>query len=338
MYVSKEAVTAIGTIVIAVSIGYVMQSGDTAKMRYGAPQPATAPAESELTNDEPAPAIPQRIAPVRESSMLRVDAIQLTSAEPATNELKIGSRAEPMRPDAPADPEPAVAADSKTCDITGVAEPQLAAIVALSVSSPCRPDTAFTVHHQGMMFSMETDAAGEAKIYVPALAQDAVFIVSFDQGEGLIATATVEDVDRYARTVLQWNGDTGFQLHAREFGADYAEDGHIWYGIEQSLTGLVGGQNGFVQRLGQPSGHDGYVAEVYSFPVGYAKHSGLIQITVEAEISDMNCGRNIAAQSLDFENGELRTRDLTLSIPPCDAVGDYMVLNNLVADLKVAQR
>ncbi len=32
----------------------------------------------------------------------------------------------------------------------------------------------------------------------------------------------------------------------------------------------------------------------------------------------------------------METRDLILSVPDCDAVGDFLVLNNLVDDLKIA--
>ena len=34
----------------------------------------------------------------------------------------------------------------------------------------------------------------------------------------------------------------------------------------------------------------------------------------------------------------LRVRDLSLSIPACDGVGDFLVLKNLVEDLKIAAR
>ena len=50
-----------------------------------------------------------------------------------------------------------------------------------------------------------------------------------------------------------------------------------------------------------------------------------------------NCGREIEAQSLEIgPDGTLKTRNLTLSVPDCDAVGSFLVLNNLVSDLKVA--
>ena len=35
-------------------------------------------------------------------------------------------------------------------------------------------------------------------------------------------------------------------------------------------------------------------------------------------------------------DGAMKTQDLTLAVPGCDAVGSFLVLNNLVTDLKVA--
>ena len=334
MSVSKEAVTAVGTIAIAVGIGFVMQSTETAKQRYGVENP-TAP---QLSQEE-------EIIPVRESSVLRVDSIELMSA--SASSINVRPKKKPnfelaAVSDTVNSDTAAAAADTAypgpSCVIKGTAEPELAAIVSLNVDAPCRPNSRFNVHHQGMMFTGATDADGQATLFVPALTDDAVFIVSFQQGVGAIASLKVKDFDKFGRTVLQWRGETGFQLHAREFGASYGENGHVWSGAEQSLSGLVAGQNGYVQRLGLSDGTEGYFAEVYSYPVEYSQRVGVIDITVEAQVSLQNCGRNIAAQSLEHAGGSLRTQDLTLSVPPCDTVGSYMVLNNLVSDLKVAAK
>ncbi|MEP0503636.1 MAG: hypothetical protein ABJD13_04020 [Paracoccaceae bacterium] len=328
MSVSKEACTAVGTIALAVGIGFVMQSTETAKKRYGVEEP-TPP---QLSQEE-------EIVPLRESSILRVDSIELTSASVSTTNVLPGKTSNFELAAVADDSEVEDTTNAvQSCLITGLAEAQLAAIVSLKVDAPCRPNARFTVHHQGMMFTGATDDDGQAKLFVPALTGDAVFIVSFQQGVGAIATSQVADIDKFDRTVLQWRGQTGFELHAREFGATYGENGHVWSGAEQSLSGLVAGENGYVQRLGLNDGSEGYYAEVYSYPVESSQHVGLINITVEAQVSLENCGRNIAAQSLEHAEGALRTQDLTLSVPPCDTVGSYMVLNNLVSDLKVAAK
>jgi hypothetical protein len=61
-------------------------------------------------------------------------------------------------------------------------------------------------------------------------------------------------------------------------------------------------------------------------------------LSVEAEVSELNCGQEIEAQSLQVgSDGKLKTRNLTLAVPDCDAIGNFLVLNNLLEDLKVAR-
>ncbi|MEP3845952.1 MAG: hypothetical protein ABJM43_11490 [Paracoccaceae bacterium] len=225
-----------------------------------------------------------------------------------------------------------------SCLVTGSAQTLPAAFVSLTVDAPCLPNARFNVHHQGMMFTAATDDDGHASLSIPALASDAIFIMSFQQGAAAVVTAQVANVEKYDRMVLQWHGETGFELHARDFGATYGEDGHIRSGAEQTLSSLIASEKGFVHRLGLNDGGDGSVAEVYTYPVGSSQHVRLIDVSAEAQVSMKNCGRNITAQSLEQANGVLRKQDLTLSVPPCDTVGSYMVLNNLVSDLKVAAK
>jgi hypothetical protein len=55
-------------------------------------------------------------------------------------------------------------------------------------------------------------------------------------------------------------------------------------------------------------------------------------------VTKINCGRDIQAQSLEMRDaGQLKSQNLSLSVPGCDAVGDFLVLNNLLEDLKVAR-
>jgi hypothetical protein len=81
------------------------------------------------------------------------------------------------------------------------------------------------------------------------------------------------------------------------------------------------------------------MAEVYSFPRAASSRNGQVTLSVETEVTAENCGRDVSAQSLELRNGDtLRTRDMVLSVPNCSAIGDFLVLNNLVEDLKIAAR
>lgn len=224
-----------------------------------------------------------------------------------------------------------------SCDVTLEARPLVAAMVALALDAPCLPEARFVLHHNGMMFSARTDAEGRARLTVPALSRNAVFIAAFDTGHGAVAQQDVTDLSDLTRIVLQWHGDPGLGLHAREFGAAYFTPGHVHGGAAGTLAGLAEGRTGFLQRLG--TGTTPLRADVYTFPSGAARSGGTIQLTIEAEITRQNCGTEIEAQTIEARPGRgLRAQDVMLYMPGCDAVGDFLVLKNTLEDLTLSSR
>jgi hypothetical protein len=197
----------------------------------------------------------------------------------------------------------------------------------------------FTLHHNGMMISEVMDGDGQSRIKVPALSTAAVFMASFVNGKAAMASATVTSLEYYDRAVIQWQGETGLQLHAFEFGADYQDKGHIWAKTKGDLEQAVNGKGGVMVRLGADHMPGSYMAEIYTFPSGLTQQSGDVQLNVEAEVTQANCGRDITAQSLEVTGADpLRVQDLELAMPACDAVGDFLVLKNMLNDLKIAQK
>ncbi len=212
-----------------------------------------------------------------------------------------------------------------------------AATVQLSLSAPCAGATTVRVHHQGMIFDMRTDARGMANTIVPALAPTAVFMAEVSEGEGSVAVVRVLDTHNYHRAVLQWQGDTGFEIHAREFGAAYSDAGHIWMASSGSVDGLMSGDGGLITRLGDASVSDGHRAEVYSFPAGVNTRAGDVVLSVETRVSEANCGQTLAAQTMQFDPNEgTRVLDLQLPMPDCAYVGEILVLNNMLEDMTLA--
>lgn len=324
---TKGILTAASTLAIALGIGFVMQSSDEARAWYGSGStPATKQAD-----------------PVK-TELLDVQSIELTAAAetletaytaPQGDEAILlasvprPNLVEPERDDVlPADP---------ACSVEAMARALPGAVVSLELTAPCLPDEKLTVHHGGMMFTDVTNDAGDLNIMIPALSEDAVFIMAFSNGDGAVATASVKDIDQFDRKVLQWRGSGAFSLHAREFGADYDSDGHVWQGGAQDLTGIAKGERGFVLQLGDATRGEPLMAEVYTFPTGRAAQGGTVYMTVEAEVTAENCGAEIEAQTLERQiGGAIQSRDVILSVPECSAVGDFMVLNNLLSDLTIA--
>lgn len=335
-----------GTVACALGIGYMMQRGQPALPPISAPAPLSAQ-EDQL----PAPkAKPSRPSPdkVRIAERLDIEKIALTSAQadaeardemqhlptaPAASDPASTPAPDAALPSTPEDP----AMPELGCDVTAQAVPGPMAMVDFHVSAPCLGNGRLVVHHNGMTFSAVTDAEGELDVTIPALAERAVFIAAFDNGDGAVATARVPGIADYDRVVLQWQGKAGFEIHAREFGADYGTPGHVWSGAAplehpEHTTGSV-------IRLGTEDALSPLLAEVYTFPSGAADRSGSIALSIEAEVTANNCGRDISAQLLQRQGEDrIRTRELDLTVPDCDAVGDFLVLNNLLDDLKIAAK
>jgi hypothetical protein len=332
----KTIITTAGTLACAVGIGFFMQNTPTAPTpEYEGVSLANADAvvldveEIVLTSADVAQDL---VLPKPER------AVSLTTAQSlAVPEVESG----PVIQTAALPDDTLTAADEAEqdapCAIVASARPVAAAMVNLTLSASCLPDERVTVHHAGLLFNEVTDGSGSFDITVPAMATEAVFVVAFSNGDGAVAQATVEELADYDRVALQWKGDTGFELHAREFGADYGSEGHVWSGAMREMSFAVTGEGGYISRLGNSAVPDGLLAEVYTFPVGAVQSAGDVALSVEAEVARNNCGLEIEAQTLQtFSGKDITSRDLTLSVPDCDAAGNFLVLNNLFEDLKLA--
>lgn len=323
----KEIATAAGTLGCAIGIGFVMQSSETAAQRYG-DVAQQAPAAKDISLS---------------SAMLEVEAITLTAAEfetavdiPTVDPDITTSAAPQTTLEVPEVPAPVL---EPVCEMNANARPVAAAMVNLTLDAACLPNQRLTIHHNGMIFTEKTSETGQVDITVPALSTDAEFVMAFSNGEGVVAQTRVEDMVDFNRVVVQWRGKSGFEIHAREYGADYGEIGHIWRGAPGDIANAITGQGGFISRMGDMYSVEPLLAEVYSFPAAAAAHAGEVILSVETEVSSANCGVEIEAQSIQVSpNSDTKTQSLTMTVPECDAIGDFLVLNNLLQDLKVAAK
>ncbi|WP_425100770.1 translocase [Tropicibacter sp. S64] len=358
---SKSYILGGATLVCALGIGYIMQFGfslpgsqsggtsgpievtditlttsglgsplppmEGAGIAYQPPAQPTARSEP-ITVNRGIPSIESADVGTEEAEAIDEE-IEMAAAENTAPEQML-----PVAPAPAARAEPALA-----CDMGMQAEPAAGAMVKLSLTASCHADERVTIHHQGMMFTEVMSPEGTLDVTVPALSENALFIAAFVNGEGATANAEVSSLPFYDRVAVQWKGETGLQLHAREFDAAYFTPGHVWAEAAGDIGAAAAGEGGFLVRLGQRDAPESLMVEVYSFPVGTAKKSGEVLMSIEAEVTEANCDRQVEAQTLDIREGSpLRVGDLTLEIPACDSVGDFLVLKNIVEDMKVAAR
>lgn len=326
----KEVLTAVGTLTCALGIGFAMQNSEAAGYRYG---------ETGTEINTSAPQVDDRV-------MVSVSDIKLTSAMPELDlDLLLPDAEKPATaqnlpaPVPPKQSDTAPETVAMVCDLDARAAAQPAAMVALSLTAACLPNAEVTIHHNGMYFTETLNEAGKLALTVPALSENAVFMVSYGDDQGVIAHTKVDDIARYKRVVLQWEGNAGFELHAREFGADYGAQGHVWRATDRGVDGLIKGQGGHVMALGARYVAEPAMAEVYTFPASLALRPGLIDLSIEAQVTADNCATRIDAETLEMRGTDgLRTRSVSMDVPDCAAQGDYLVLNNPLEDLKLAAR
>ena len=318
----KSFITAGVTFSVALSIGFVMQYGDAVASRLQPiPEPVIAyaemvmPQQSAMTTSL---AVPEMVIPYAKEAAFELAALIDVPAP------------EPMAP---------LAAPEASCEVEMSADALPLAMVAVSVLAPCQANAAVTIHHQGMIFSELTDAAGRMEVVVPALAQEAFFIAAFADGEGAVASTPVADLANYDRAALQWQGVNAVQLHALEFGADYGSEGHVWSAAAGELDFVAPPKAGFLTTLGDDRVNNALMAEIYTFPTGQFNQDGTVALSVEAEVTAANCGRDIAAQSIQLNPREEPTAiDLTMTMPDCGAIGEFLVLKNMFKDLTLAAK
>lgn len=332
---AKKILTAGLTFASALGIGFVMQNGDALAQRTGMSDPAPVV----LQPVDPA-LLPLVQAPVMTAPQPGVDYAELRLpaevAETMTDTAPVLVAA--VEPDAMLDSRDAVVMDSVACAPTMTAVPDEAGMVAIELHAPCFLDARLTIHHQGMMFTAATDDNGALLIDVPALAVNAVFIAAFDNGIGAVASVDVPEVATLDRAVLQWQGDAAVGINAYEFGAEFGTEGHVSAEHPRDPSVVQSGQ-GFLVSLGDPTMVAPLRAEVYTFPQDAARQSGAVQFEVAAEITAGNCGRDVAAQSIQIKpDQDPEAVDLELRMPGCDAVGDYLLLKNMFEDLTLAAK
>ncbi|MDJ0628445.1 MAG: hypothetical protein QNJ44_09330 [Rhodobacter sp.] len=224
-----------------------------------------------------------------------------------------------------------------TCGVILSASERPGAMVNLTLTAPCRGEEVITVRHGGLQFSGRMSHLGSYSALVPALAQDAEFTVAFPDGEVSTTQLTVSAANDVERVVLQTRGETGLQIHALEFGADYDMPGHVWAGQPRDAGSAIKTGGGFITQMGDPALDEAHLAEVYTFPADARIRDGVVRLSIEAEVTAYNCAKDIAGQTMQRQaDGGMKSVTVTLAMPDCEAIGEFLVLKNLLQDLKIA--
>ncbi|WP_224816725.1 hypothetical protein [Hasllibacter sp. MH4015] len=219
------------------------------------------------------------------------------------------------------------------CDVTVSASPMPAAMVALDVMAPCRAEAAVEIAHAGLLLTARTDALGLLTLDIPAFETPAFFSVTFGDGTEETVLVGLPDLRDYDRIGLGWQGNMGLELHAMEFGAAFGDDGHVWQESPASPDAAMDGSGGFLSVI--EAGES--FAQIYTLPRATLREGDSVRLSIDAPVTEANCTRDVVARTLRAEGGgPVDVRELTFTVPSCDAVGDVLVLQNLLDDLRLA--
>lgn len=219
------------------------------------------------------------------------------------------------------------------CAVTVTATAFPAAMVGLDVMAPCQTDAPVVIIHSGLRIAARTDMVGLLTLDIPAFETPAFFSVTVGDTAEETVLVGLPDLRDYDRIGLNWDGEMGLELHAMEFGAAFGEPGHVWQDAPGHPDAAISGDGGFLSLIDTGDSF----AQVYTLPRSTLQEGDTVRLSIDAPVTAANCTRSVIARTLRAEaGGPVDVTELTFRVPECDAVGDVLVLQNLLADLRLA--
>ncbi len=306
--IKRKAARGIAVIAIALGAGQLAQS----MTDRGAPQQ---PANATLSHK------PKHIETVAATAEVSPPSVAMATTQ-AT--LTLPSAPQPTQPESVAE---------NSCTVTFDLSSDENAMLRLTLVAPCHKNERVVLKHAGLAVTAKTTVTGALFSDLPALVTDATVEVLFADGSSASGSIAAPEMSSLRRFGVQWQADDAFQIHAFEGKAGYGEPGDISGENPHSPLAGVPASGGFLTRLGDASTDLPLLAEVYTYPADGRENPDVV---VEAAVTPTACGREMLAETLATAGSRVEINELTVAMPECDAVGDYLVLKNLAPDLNIA--
>lgn len=208
------------------------------------------------------------------------------------------------------------------------------AMVALDIAAPCRPGMRVEIAHEGLTVAAATDAMGLLTMDIPAFASPAILTVRLADGTEEVTLAGVPDLATIGRVAVSWTEDRALEIHGFLDGAAFGAAGHVWQDAPGTVEDLVAGTGAVLTRLGDATLPAPRMAQVLSFPRAIETR---LAFSVDIPVTAQGCGQPLEARSHEvLRDGRIARRDISLRLPPCEAVGEYLLLQNLFGDRRLA--
>lgn len=334
MKLVRKLALGVATVSVAFGAGHLVQSEIETTSQWGEAAAAVTSAATQASapRDLASEAKTPPVRPVRRASLGLIDptfgTLDKTLAPWARTSAPtlVMAEAEVALPDQ----VQRVTAEDAAVAETGACAPDLTvtaregAMLDVLLVAPCDKDSRVILRHGGLALTAHTSATGTLSLMLPALDSAGGVSATFVDGRR-VDTAEPVDMSGLRRFAVQWLSDDAIRLQIYEDGAAFGAPGNVSAARPQG--------SGFLVTLGDARADLPLMSEIYTYPAG-----GLpVQVTLEAEVTEANCGREVLGQTLLSVDGMVKASDITLTLPGCEGVGDILVLNNLVGDTTLAQ-
>ena len=190
------------------------------------------------------------------------------------------------------------------------------------------------------------DLADMARLIEQAAARnyDGVIVTIADFN---VLKKAIQKVTRKGIPVITVNSGTheesrklGAKMHIGqpEYDAGYGDAGHVWANAARDVGAGVRAEGGFLIQLGSPDVHNPRLAEVYSFPFVRVPEDGTVRLIVEVDVTPATCGKKIEGRMIQLSaEGDMSSMNISLAMPDCGGDQGFLVLKNLVQDLKIVR-
>lgn len=281
------------------------------------PVPDTAAAAPGPGAAPPAVAAPAQDRPEPDAAPAAVAPAAVASSGAARTPAAAGPvKATPATPAAPAQ-----AAETCTATLSATAMP--GAVLSLALVAPCDGDARVVLRHAGLAVTGRLSSAGTLFTTLPAMDPAGQVSALFPDGTTADAAAATE-MAGIRRFAVQWQGDDAFQLQVYENGAAFGAPGHV------SAATPVG--EGRLAELGDGTVERAMLAQVYTWPAPGTP----VEVTLEAAVTARTCNREMLGEALETDAGKVTATEITLAMPDCSGVGDFLLLNNLAGQTTLA--
>jgi hypothetical protein len=308
------------TIGIALGAGQIVQNGADVKRQAA----AAAITPTAITQVSAGPTKPAAVLPAQKPLVVATPA-PVAVAPPAP--VVLAALTDPVLPAPAPKPAPQPAPVAEACPVTLDLAAEANAMIGVTLMAPCAPSTRVVLRHAGLAITGKTSVTGALFVSLPALDAKGEVSATLKGVPAVTSAVAMPDLADLRRFGVQWQDADAFQVHAFENGAGFNDAGHVSV-IDPHKPALGAARTGgYLTVLGDASVTLPMLAEVYTYPA-----TGKPEIVVEAAVTSKTCGRELLAETLTSAAGAAVTMDLTLATPDCTAIGDILVLNNLVSD------